>query len=209
MGLFDSIFGRRSGPPREEWGTVVLAISVGFEASRKELYQRSAELLSKNIFEGQGPPVSVFLDDVQGLKIKAFQIYLATYLIAKRRYMKAHLGKDFADLLWAQILGNQILEQVREFKAAGPLPDAYKLFCFLAADIFGRPAEPERFAVLGLKLLSLLGAEFVADCIAILAIAFKEPVVDQVVREEIKPFEQIISGGMERFRELVDKNPKD
>src|SRR5262249_21502800 len=149
--ILDILFHRSSSLARAEWGAVALGISVGFEALRKELYEACVRVLSEAFYEGKQLPGIGFSDNVQGLKIKAFQLYLASYLIAKKQYIRPEYGKQFADLLWAQVFGNQVLEGVEQAKEfvpesgsfLGAFPRIYKFFCLLASDVTGRPNPAE------------------------------------------------------------------
>lgn len=204
MGIFDSRFGQSVSLPKDRWGKVALAISVAFEGLRRELYDVAAEMLSKAFYESRPLRGRVYSDQAQGLNLKAFQLYLASYLIAKRRYIKPGDGKQFADLLWAQVLGNQILEGVECAKdlqpESGAFPRIYKFFCLLASHIAGKPNPAE-----GMLLMDSLGEGFVSQCLLAVAQAFGDPAAQEVAREEGASVQEAIKELKERFFRQLEK----
>ena len=164
----------------------------------------AAETLSTAFYESRCLPGSVFSDTVQGLNIKAFQLFLASYFIANRRYVSPVQGKQFADLLWAQVLGNQLLNGVKRAKdlepESGGFPRIYKFFGFLSQDIVGtmNPAE-------AMFLMDRFGVGFDADCLSVVAHAFNDPAAQEAVRLESASLEKNIEELKDRFFKKMDE----
>jgi len=203
MGFLRFLSLHSSSLPREQWGQAALGISLAFQPSRLELYKLSVDKLTNSFYRGRELPGLNFSDDIQGLKIKAFQLYLATHLIATKEYISPKMGKEFADLLWAQVFGNQLIEGIAQAKAftpeSGTYPRIYKFFGLLAADITGKlnPAD-------GMLLLELLGPKFAEDCYRAVATSFMQPNVERLVQHERSQVEQHIAEMKQRFFQKFD-----
>jgi hypothetical protein len=198
MGMFNFISRDDHSPREEKWSVISTAISQMFEEIREELYSTSTEILQRVFYDGKSLCGCVYNDHKQGIKIKAFQLYLTSYVIAKNRWIKQSVGKNFADLLWAQVLGTQLVEGIEQAKCFSPeiaeFPRIYKFFCLLAEDITGKvnPAE-------GFLLTDKLGSIFVGDCVRALSNAFEKPNATEIVNREAENARQIINEISKRF----------
>ena len=185
MGLFDRVFNKAKNIPQSEWSLIALAISKDFEDIRTSFYDACKEAMIE--FSKRGnfdiTPKS-FSDDVQGMNIKVFQLILSSFLIGKKKYIPPHQGNQFADLLWAQVLGNQILPAVQHgkslFQKGDTFPRLLTFFSHVGEGITGKlnPAE-EMF------LLSTFGDAFIESCYRTVATAFSDTNVESTIRSEM------------------------
>jgi len=125
-----------------------------------------------------------YSDDVQGLNIKVFQLIFASLLIGKKKYIPPHQGKQFADLLWAQVLGTQFLTAVQHgrtlFQEGDNFPKLLTFFGHVGEGITGKlnPA-------VGMFLLSNFGAPFVESCYRSVATVFSDIDIEGTIRSEM------------------------
>ncbi|GEM_PF-4709816 len=185
MGLFDKVFNKAKNIPQREWSLLSLAISKEYEAIRPTFFDSCKEEMIEFYKRGNFPirPKS-YSDDVQGMNIKVFQLILSSLLIGKKKYIPPHHGNQFADLLWAQVLGNQLLPAVQHgkllFQKGDTFPRLFTFFCHVAEGITGElnPAD-------GMFLLSTFGDIFCENCYRTVATAFSDTDVESTIRSEM------------------------
>ncbi len=208
MSIFDFISRNSSSLNRKKWSIVSTAMLQTFKDIRKELYGTSVEILQHVFYEDQPLYGHIYDDQKQGIKIKAFQLYLSSYIIAKYRWVKQSMGRNFADLLWAQVLGNLLIEGVEEAKGfsskVDSFPRIYKFFCLLSKDITGKLNLSE-----GFLLMDKLGSTFVGECVYAVSAAFEQSNIEKIVDCEIVYAQQVIKEISEIFYRETENIKKD
>lgn len=205
MALFDKIFKKPEAVIPQEWSLIVLAISKPLADIRTKFYVKCLdamiEFAKRAEFEIDPPP---YAEDVQGLNIKAFQLILASLIIGKRRYITPQHGKQFADLLWAHLLGNNLTDGVKHgqalFQDTDDFPRLFTFFCKVGEGITGdiNPAH-------GMFLLSNFGSAFVESCYRSVATAFSDSNIENVIREEMPFVNEQIQIISRRFDEELSR----
>ena len=121
MSFFSKYFGRRHHHP-EEWGVITTAITKNLQEDRTLFFTAYADLCFKRPPDAEQPPIpNTTLAGSADLSIRAFQLVTVTYTIAENRYVPPSQGKDFADILYAQVCGAQIydvMKYVRKYDEA-------------------------------------------------------------------------------------------
>lgn len=118
MGFFSQLFGG-GGPGREDWGAISLRITQGLEEVRKTWFQACVDNFLETSKKGasEGPPIVVKRANLAGdaaRASKAYQLYLVSGFLAQHGYIPPSQGRDFADILFAQVCGTE-LEQCLSF----------------------------------------------------------------------------------------------
>jgi len=118
MGFFSRLF-RGAGPSREDWGVISLRIAKGLEEVRKKWFETLVGIFREMSKKGawKDPPITVKRTNLAGdatHALKAYQLYLVSAFLAKHGYIPPSQGRDFADLLFAQVCGTE-LEQCLAF----------------------------------------------------------------------------------------------
>ncbi|MFZ0944138.1 MAG: hypothetical protein WCF58_10285 [Syntrophobacteraceae bacterium] len=190
MGLFDGIFNKANKISHREWSLIAFAISKDFEDIRERLFNSCKEAILE-FYKIQSWKIDIFYiksksysDDIQGINIKVFQLILSSLLIGRKKYIPSHQGNQFADLLWAQVLGNQILPAVEHgkllFQKGDTFPRLSTFFCYVAEGITGKinPA-------IGMLLLSNFGSPFFESCYRTVATAFSDTDIENTILSEM------------------------
>jgi len=190
MGLFDRVFNKTKNIPQREWSLLSLAISKDFEDIRKRFFNSCKKVIIEyykiNSYKIDSFDIKSksYSDDVQGMNIKVFQLILSSLLIGRKKYIPSHQGNQFADLLWAQVLGNQMLPAVQHgkslFQKGDTFPRLFAFFCYVGEGITGKlnPA-------IGMLLLSNFGSAFFESCYRTVATAFSDTDVENTIRSEM------------------------
>lgn len=113
MGIFSRLF--KNGPTRDKWGQISLDIAKGLEVARDIWFGVCIEGLTSASEEHSDRDYKIKIVEDKlfgnGLQaVKAYQLYLVSIFIAQHTYIKRHEGKDFADLLYAQVCGLDLEE---------------------------------------------------------------------------------------------------
>lgn len=113
MGIFSKLFAR--GPGREDWSMISLNISKGLEDVRKTWFNSCVKVLQENSSKKGKDSLAIKIVHIRlggeaNLAIKAFQLYLVSGFLSQHSYISPSKGKDFADILYAQVCGTQIVE---------------------------------------------------------------------------------------------------
>ncbi|NVM54780.1 MAG: hypothetical protein HWN66_13845 [Candidatus Helarchaeota archaeon] len=107
--------GIKMKPSREDWSTTSLYISKGLEKLRRKWFDLCVKTLQESSSEKGKDSLDIEVVNIRlgadaDLAIKAYQLYLVSGFLAKHAYISLSEGKDFADILWAQVCGTQIEE---------------------------------------------------------------------------------------------------
>ncbi len=118
MDSSSKLFG--DGPSREEWGEISLRIAQGLEQARNHWFQTVVDVFSgtikdRNIEELHITVKRRALSGEAAHATKAWQLYLVSLFVAHHRYIPLHQGRDFADLLYAQVCGTELPECLNFF----------------------------------------------------------------------------------------------
>ncbi len=107
MGILDKLFGRE--PDRSHWGEIVNNITVGLEHVRQRWFKMCVEGLQQ--VSSEESPITIKKQNIggNGLRaVKAYQLFLVSYFLAQHRYIPPSQGRDFADLIFAQVCGSDL-----------------------------------------------------------------------------------------------------
>jgi hypothetical protein len=107
MRLFRKIFG--TGPPRDQWGAISLRIAKGLEEARKIWFLSCLEIIEAISQQDNRNYIKQKTLTGKALQaVKAYQLYWASYFIGQQAYIPKQEGKNFADILYAQVCGTEI-----------------------------------------------------------------------------------------------------
>ena len=201
----------RTSPPKENWGAIAYSISLSFANTRQNLFQVCVETLENTFYKKEIVSTKLnraYSDEHTGIKIKAFQLVLAAYYIATKKYISRKNGSYFADLLWAQVLGNQ-MKQGFDFvtlftEKVDSFPRVLKFFCLLSEDITGQlnPAE-------GMILLRIHAANFIQECFDAVAKSFDYSLAEQDISIDMLDINKWLNQLFERFVEEAPKSQQE
>jgi len=170
MGIFSKLLGNR--PNREHWGLISLNIAKGLEEVRKIWFDSCVKLLQdsteKNSLDFD--LVNIRLEREGELAIKAYQLLLVSNCLAKHTYIPPLQGKDFADILYAQVCGTQVekilsfLSRYHEVAESGT--QLFRFCSDVAKYISGNEAPLAESTLLGSTLLpfAIMNHIVVASC---------------------------------------------
>jgi hypothetical protein len=111
MRLFGKIF--RTGPPRDQWGTISLQIAKGLQEARKIWFHNCIKIIQAI---SQDPSFKEYRINIKQKTltgkplqaVKAYQLYWASDFIGQQVYIPKHKGNDFADILYAHVCGTEL-----------------------------------------------------------------------------------------------------
>ena len=109
MGFFSKIF--YTPPPREEWSEIALNISKSVESVSEIWFAEAVQTLKENSLEVK----NTTLDGDGKLALRAYLLYLSAVFTASNEYIARADGKDFGDILFAYVCGNEIEEVLKFF----------------------------------------------------------------------------------------------
>ena len=142
MGFFSKMF--YTPPPREEWSEIALNISKNADQIAHRWFKEAVEKLEDNSLEVKNKKLGGEGD----LAIKAYSLFISANFIASNEYIARSDGKDFADILFAYVCGNQI-EEVLEFFERYYDADGGELIARFSGDVSSYILEEKlAFAVL-------------------------------------------------------------
>jgi hypothetical protein len=118
MGFFTRFL--KSGPPRDQWGRISLDITKGLEEARNIWFELCVEILRSASEDNSNKDYKIKIIQKKltgnGLQaVKAYQLYWASVFIGHKAYIPRHEGKDFADILYAQVCGLELEECLHYF----------------------------------------------------------------------------------------------
>jgi hypothetical protein len=93
-------------PKREEWG----AISLRIARSLKELRERWFPVCVNGLRESKFKVRRASLSGEADRATRAFQLYLVANYLSQHAYIPTSEGRDFADILFAQVCGTELEE---------------------------------------------------------------------------------------------------
>ena len=128
MGFFSKIF--YTPPPREEWSAIALNISKNADDVANRWFKEAVQKLEENSLEVKHKE----LGGEGELAIKAYLLFLSANFIASNGYISSDDGKDFADILFAYVCGNEI-EEVLEFFRRYVEADSGELIARFSGDV--------------------------------------------------------------------------
>ncbi len=111
MGIFSKLF--LGTPNRKNWRAISLNISKGLDEMRKIWFDSCVEKIQSNLSNKDSPNIEEINTHLEGeaeLAIKAYQLYIVSGFLAQHLYIPPSEGKDFADILYAQVCGTKIKE---------------------------------------------------------------------------------------------------
>lgn len=108
MGFFSKFF--YTPPSKDKWSEIALNISKNVDEIGNLWFNEIVQSLEENSLEVKNTELIGEGEHV----IKAYLLFLGTTCIASNEYIARADGKDFSDILFAYICGNQI-EEVLEF----------------------------------------------------------------------------------------------
>jgi len=113
MGIFSKF--SNGSPSREHWGSIALNIAKGLEDVRTMWFNSCVQTLKEKSPEQDDDSVEIEavnnrLGGNADLAIKAYQLFLTSSSIGQHNYIKSSEGKDFADILYAQVCGINLEE---------------------------------------------------------------------------------------------------
>jgi hypothetical protein len=97
------------------------AVAVSLERDRRGFLE-NCQKIAEAKWEDNAQPidaVSGIIDGPADLAVRSYQLMQATRLISVQQYISPPEGRDFADLLWAQVCGthmDDVLELVERYK---------------------------------------------------------------------------------------------
>ncbi len=111
MDSSSKLFG--DSPGREEWSELSLMIAQGLEQARTQWFQTLIDFFcgttkDRIIEELQITVKHTTLSGEAAHATKAWQLYLVSNFLAHHRYIPPSEGRDFADLLYAQVCGTEL-----------------------------------------------------------------------------------------------------
>lgn len=95
---------------RNDWLTICTSIASQLQVLRERWFRSFLNVIKKY---SSKKVVNSALEGDAELALKAYQLYLVSGFLAGHDYIPQHEGKDFADLLYAQVCGTQLPECLR------------------------------------------------------------------------------------------------
>ena len=98
---------------RSEWPLICTKIAKGFEDERQSFFSGSIKIIEEaRTWEDpiDIPIVNRRLGGVAELALKAYQLGIASSVVARNAYIPSAEGREFANLLYAQVCGTAIHE---------------------------------------------------------------------------------------------------
>jgi len=110
MGLFKKLRGIYNN---RNWDTLATNISEGLKSVRNNYFDYCVKIIQENKdpTDNSSPDVAVCNNILGGeaeLAIKAYQLYLVSGFLAQHSYIPLEKGKDFADILYNKVCGEQL-----------------------------------------------------------------------------------------------------
>lgn len=105
---------------RSAWSQICTAIAISFERDRRGFLENCLEIAEAKRKDAHPlETVNSVMDGVADLAMRAYQLIQAARVISVQTYISSSDGRDFADLLWAQVCGthmNDVLELVQRYQ---------------------------------------------------------------------------------------------
>lgn len=137
MGIRSKLF--NSKPSRDKWSTISTDIAKGLEEVRKRWFETGVSLLEE-ARKGEKPlEIKIVCRTLGGeadFAIKAYQLLLTSGFLAQHSYIPRSEGKDFADILYAQVCETTVQETMLYLERYNEVQDDRGTQLFrLASDI--------------------------------------------------------------------------
>jgi hypothetical protein len=187
-----------------EWNSMVLSLAGSFHDIRINLYDECREAMTAFLQKHHGDTSpKLHADDEQGISVKAFQVILASLFIRRRNYLSSGQEKRFSGLLWAEVLGNDLVDGMLKgrmlFDPEDEAPRLFDLFCRIGEEITG-----ETDPLHGMLLLSHFGSSFMERCFQSIVKTFADKDGAQAVDAETLVVDNQIDFISKRFGEEVN-----
>jgi hypothetical protein len=135
MGILDRLLGR-AAPDRTEWGEIVNNITLGLMQVREDWFETCVETLEDASTDERTIVIQRLTLDGDGLRAaNAYQLFLVSSFLAGHRYIPPSQGRDFADLLFAQVCGSDLTDTMEFFVRYQRAPDRGNGLFRFASDI--------------------------------------------------------------------------
>lgn len=130
-----SKFFSSNGDNSDNWGLISTQIAQGFEKIQKNWFRNCIDILQQasddeDLGERHIVVKHTELAGDASLAVKAFQLMLASEYIAKHTYISRSHGQDFANILYAQVCGTDLLDCMKFFKRYVEVEGSVKLSRF-------------------------------------------------------------------------------
>ena len=116
---------------REDWANISLCIAQGLKESRKIWFNSCVQILG-NLKESE-EVVNSELGGEAELAIKTWQLYQASGFLPA--YISESDGRDFADILYAQVCGTELLECMSYLKRYREVEDNSTILFRFCSDV--------------------------------------------------------------------------
>jgi hypothetical protein len=187
-----------------EWNSMVISLAGSFHNIRVDLYDECRAAMTVFLQKHHGDTAQkLHADDEQGVSVKAFQVLLASLFIRRKNYMSPEQEKSFSGLLWAEVLGDDLVDGVLKgrmlFASEDEFPRLFDLFCRIGEEITG-----ETDPLHGMLLLSHFGSSFMERCYRSIIETFSDKDRERTVDAEMLVVNNQIDFISRRFGEEVD-----
>ena len=194
MRIFSRIVRRRTN--RERWSGISQQISEGLAAVREWWFGACVQAMDGYAAAGASILVNREIDGDLALTLKAYQLLHTSSFMNQHEYIRRSHGREFADLLWAQICGTdlpKVVEILNDVMSPGLTRDGreFRLARLVATHITGdHTALGEAMVLGGLALYYEIGNAMV------MSEAFGDQKTTAALRE-------ILDGWEEQFMKYV------
>ncbi len=185
---------RKAGPDsqRDEWPRISNHIARGLERDARSWFEHVVREVSNSPLSREAGTLKVEVvrtafDRKAVLAVKAFQLIVVTWVIEVRRYIPEADGKDFADLVWAQVCGSQldeVIAHVRYYRDAKDDQDQRSRF---AADVMEHILGPKSpfFLIMSVVMQTTI-QELIGHVGSIVADAFDDEATFNDLQRQLK-----------------------
>jgi len=166
---------------RSWWSDICTAIAVPLERDRKAFFENCLKI-AKVKQKDDCLPIE------PDLALRAYQLLQATRLISARKYISPSDGRDFADLLWAQVCGthlDDVLELVERYQEK-PKEEAERFGFDVARYIVGDDTQfpPSAFGLMA--EIMMMTPQLTGHTATIIATAFGDQESVQDIRTQLE-----------------------
>ncbi len=184
MGFLDKILGR-AAPDRTQWGEIVNSITLGLKQVRENWFKSCVDSLESASTDDN--PIAIKQRTLGGDALRAanaYQLFLVSSYLAQHRYIPPDQGRDFADLLFAQVCGSDLETTIHYFARYQQADGGSSLFRFtsdIAEYITGNKAPLMEAMALGVSTPILAHLSHM-----VLAVSFNDQSTVQSLQRKIE-----------------------